>query len=105
MTEATYTEADIEDARYEMWIASGGPASETERHAKLASDGLDALIAAGWDILQQRMVPEFDIKVMEAVIRKGDRLELVSWSTFNKGWMRKTGAGGWIIFPQREHAA
>lgn len=104
MSDAAYTEAERLDARYEAWIASGGPAIVTHQHARLASDGLDTLIAAGWTVLQQRMIPEFDIEVMEAVIRKGDRLELISWSTFNKGWMRKT-ASGWTIFGEREYAA
>jgi len=104
MNDAAYTEAERLDARYEAWIASGGPAKTTRRQAELADAALDALIAAGWTILQQRMIPEFDIEVMEAVIRKGDRLELISWSTFNKGWMRKA-ASGWTIFFEREYAS
>jgi len=104
MNDASYTEAERLDARYEAWIASGGPEIVTQQQARLASNALDTLIAARWSILQQRMIPEFDIEVMEAVIRKGDRLELISWSTFNKGWMRKA-ASGWTIFSEREYAS
>lgn len=94
------TEEDREEIMYYRWIASGGPETAKLAHEALALASLDTLRAAGFAVLSEAMVKPIcqDVEVIEAVVRKGSaRPQLIRWQTFNKGWMRDTGAG-WVIF-------
>lgn len=94
------TEEEREECLYERWIIAGGPAKAKTEHEALALASLDALREAGYAVLSQEMKcqPFRDVEVVEAVVRKGDKLNLIIWQTFNRGWMTQSPGGGWVIF-------
>jgi hypothetical protein len=100
MNTTKYTEAEREEARYEMWVESGGRAKMADEHRELALKSVDEDIKPnGWKLLSYEVVTESgsDFAVAELVIRRGNDLELIRWKPFNKGWMVKLDHG-WGIF-------
>ena len=102
-TNTQFTEAELEDARYEIWLASGGPAKAQNKHAVLAQESIDNDLGPnGWKVLDEDMTKTsgHDFAITELVVRRGNELKLIHWSAFNKGWMEKLDYGWGIFRPE-----
>lgn len=99
-----YTEAEMEEARYELWLMNGGRERATVKHARLANESLADLPNYGWRVLDSEVKDDHwhDISLTEAVVRRGDVIKIIRWKPFNKGWMEKSTSGAWIIFNPNE---
>jgi len=91
MTE--YPQSEIEDARYEIWLETGGPAKAEAKHHDLANAARGALLDDGWVILTNQVVKGFEFLVTEMVIRRGDDLRIVVWHPSNREWFTSNGPG------------
>jgi len=96
-----YTEAEREEARYEAWVMTGGREEARLKHAQLAEEVMKWVKGYGWTVLTQTMEREIgdEFDLMTAVIRKGDKVKLIRWNTFNKGFMEKLESGWGIFYP------
>ena len=94
-----YTKAEVEEARYEMWVLAGGREKGRLANAQLAEASLKEVAEKGWKVLSQTMEKESEdeFELMTAVVRKGNEVKLIRWNAFNKGWMEKL-EYGWGIF-------
>ena len=90
----TYSQQEIEDAKYEIWLESDGPAKAEAKHSKLAYQARDALLADGWKVLTNADVRAFEFQVVELVIRRGDDVRIVIWHPGNEEWFTSNGPGG-----------
>jgi hypothetical protein len=102
-TKPKYTPEEIEEAKYEAWVLSGGPAKVTEREKKRAWEYV-AQKLVGWKTISFDMRVDFDgVNVLEAIVRRNDQVRLIRWKPFNGGFMTPLANGmGWIIFNPEE---
>jgi Iap family predicted aminopeptidase len=85
------TAEEHEEYKYECWIMSGGREKQEKEHKELAEVSMIIdLESKGYEILSKKMVRQCmaEYKTMEVVVRRGDNVKLLQWSTFNKGWMQ-----------------
>lgn len=94
----TYSDAEREEAAYELWVISGGRASRQQAELEAAHASIVDLENKGYLVLSKelRCDASDEFPVLEVVIRKGDELSILRWKPFNKGWMKK--GIGWSIF-------
>ena len=89
-----YTKEELEDAEYEIWLLSGGPAAKATKDRAAAEETFTELEAAGWRIVEDEMFkPMFeDAKTTRLVIVRGSEACVVVW---NYGaWFMPSKSGG-----------
>jgi hypothetical protein len=96
----TYTDAEREDARYEMWLLDDGPAKVTERERVKALASIDNDIKpAGWEVLKSDLVKPTgeDAAKMQCTVQRGNRVKIIRWSgsSVMNRWMVLEQDGGW----------
>ena len=89
-----YSQQELEDAKYEIWLESDGPAQAEAKHQGLADATLADLENAGWHILGGNLIRGFEFRVTELVIRRGDDVRIVIWHPGNEEWFTSNGPGG-----------
>ena len=98
-----YTAAELEEAKYEIWLMEGGPARAEAIGEKEADRAIKELEDDGYRVLERRLVkPSFeDVRKVEVTVRKGDEVVILRHNrgyndrTPNGYWHEKYGHGGW----------
>ena len=98
-----YTAAELQEAKYEIWLMEGGPAKAEAIGEKEADRAIKELEADGYRVLERRLVKPFceDVGKVEVTIRKGDEAVILrhnrGYSDRNPNgyWHEKCEFGGW----------
>jgi hypothetical protein len=92
------TAEEIEEAKYELWLLSGGLEQHENLHKFLAESSL--YFMRGWRVLEHKLIDDLwhEARLVEAVIRRGSEAKIIRWDAFNQGWMTPSPGGGWVQF-------
>ena len=93
-----YSEAEMEEAKYEIWIMDGGRERLQAKHDALAMASIEDLKSKGYEVVKISKVNDYDLNLFKLVVLKGDTALVLRWCTGNKGWMQSSPSGGFYLF-------